>query len=137
MVVSEIAAARFALLRQLFELAREQRQALDTDDLVRFEAILDERQALIDQLTEIDDGEDSLPGNVVAFPGAEVNEMEDDLALDTVIRGILEQDQRNAALLAARMDRIREQLPALAVGGQSAGAYRVPVGATHIFDRRL
>lgn len=136
-MVSEVAAARFALLRQLFDLAREQRQALDTDDLVRFESILDERQALLDQLTEFDDGDDSLPQNVVAFPGAEVNEAEDDLALDTVIRGILDQDQRNAAALAMRMDQIRDQLPALALGGQTAGAYRVSVAGSRVIDRRL
>lgn len=136
-MVSEVAAARFALLRQLFDLAREQRQALDTDDLVRFESILDERQVLLDQLAEFDDGDDSLPQNVVAFPGAEVNEAEDDLALDTVIRGILDQDQRNAAALAMRMDQIRDQLPALALGGQTAGAYRVSVAGSRVIDRRL
>ena len=36
------AATRFALLRDLFDLARAQRRALEADNLERFEALLDD-----------------------------------------------------------------------------------------------
>ena len=41
---------RFSLLRALFDLAREQRRALEAVDLERFDALLGERETLLTEL---------------------------------------------------------------------------------------
>ena len=137
-MVDRAAAAKFAVLEQIYGLAQEQREALDDDDLERFGRILDEREALIERLSEIAvDGGDSLemPANVVAFPRPSDSAGEDELALDAVIRGILERDEQNETLLGAKMDEIRQELPALAAGHRAAAGYRVDPHRSAFIDR--
>ena len=131
------AAARFLILRQIYDLACEQRDALELDDLDRFQRILDEREELIARLRVIDGhaGEPAeLPENVVAFPGTPRAGADDDLALDTVIRGILDQDRGNESLLAEKMEEIREALPALSAGQRAASGYRVVSSSPSFID---
>ena len=131
------AVARFTILRQIYDLAGEQREALAADDISRFQHILDQREELIARLRAMlgDAAGVDLPENVVAFPRGEQNAAEDDLALDTVIRGILESDRHNEALLLEKMAEIREALPALEEGRRAAAGYRVDVHRSAVIDR--
>lgn len=125
---------RFSLLRALFDLAREQRRALEAIDLDRFEALLDEREALLGQLQAMTldaDGE-ALPANVIPFPGVVPIEAEDALALDTLIRGILEHDRHNESLLGAVLGAVATELPALENARRSAAGY-----GTNLSDARF
>ena len=137
-MVDRAATAKFVVLEQIYELASEQREALEGDDLDRFRRILDDRDALIERLGEMAaDGGDSaeMPANLVAFPRPSDSASEDELALDTVIRGILERDHHNEALLGSKMDEIREALPALATGHRAAAGYRMDPHRTAFIDR--
>jgi len=125
---------RFALLRSLFDLAREQRHALEASDCERFQALLDDREALLTELQAMTldaDGE-PLPWNVIPFPGAVPVEAEDTLALDTLIRGILEHDKHNEELLGAMLGQIATELPMLAEGRRGAAGY-----GTNLSDARF
>ena len=77
-----------------------------------------------------------LPDNIVAFPGSVDAVGEDELALDTVIRGILDHDRRNEVVLAGKMEEIRQQLPALNRGQRAVAGYRVQSGPTSFIDLR-
>ncbi len=140
-MVDRGAAAKFEILRQIHELARVQREALELDNLDRFQQILDEREELISQLrvlsATIDESEASggLPENVIAFPRASDASAEDGLAIDTVIRGILEHDRHNETVLAEKMDEIREALPALTAGHRATAGYRVVSTTPSFIDR--
>lgn len=132
------AAAKFVILRQIYDLAREQREALERDQLETFQRILDERDDLIARLNIIQNGDEDaveLPPNVVAFPGSSGAEAEDVMALDAVIRGILDYDRANETSLAAMMAEIRETLPELAHGQRAAAAYRIVTPASTTIDR--
>lgn len=127
-------ASRFALLRALFDLAREQRQALEADAIERFEALLDDREVLLGQLQALTlaaSGE-ALPANVIPFPGAIPIDAEDALALDTLIRGILEHDRQNEALLGTMLGQVGADIPALEDGRRGAAGY-----ATNVPDSRF
>jgi hypothetical protein len=133
------AETRFALLREVFELARAQERALEDGALEDFESMLDRRDTLIAQLQALTPALvdlDELPDNVIPFPGAVSGDVEDALALDTVIRGIIEHDRRNEALLAARLAALREELPGLAAGERLASGYRVPDDEPRFIDQR-
>ncbi len=129
--------ARFTLLREVFDLAKEQRRAIDGDDLEGFGALLERRQALIEQLVDLSsDAGSPLPENVIVFPGVEVTADEDDtLALDTLIRGILEHDRQNEALLAEMMEGIRSELLTLNEGARSVARYTGIVPGNGFIDR--
>lgn len=86
------AAAKFDLLRQLFDLARGQREAIERGELEQFQQLLDEREVLLTRLSAIIDDAEELPENLIAFPGGAQAASEDALALDTVLKGIIEQD---------------------------------------------
>ncbi len=133
------AEARFGVLREVLAIARAQHDALEADAIEEFEAMLDRRdtliaqlQALTPQLVDLDE----LPENVIPFPGAALGDVEDAMALDTVIRGILEHDRRSELLLAARMDALRAELPALAASERLAQGYHVPDDEPRFIDER-
>ncbi len=103
--------AKFELLRRLLELSRAGHEVLEQDSLTHFREILDERDQLIAKLEALvgteADADDGPPPNVVAFPGAVTDSEEDAIALDAVLRGILDQDRANEELLHARMEALR------------------------------
>ena len=137
-MVDRSATAKIAILGQIYDLAREQREALVIDHLERFQELLDERDQLIARLTALqngDAGEGEVPQNIVAFPGASDAASEDEMALDTVIRGILKCDAENEATLSGKMDEIREALPELAVASRAAERYRIVEPTGRSIDR--
>ena len=100
-MVDRSAAAKFAILGQIYDLAREQREALGNDHLERFPELLDERDVLIARLTALQNGEDDggeLPQNIVAFPGASDAVVEDEMALDADSRVDRSRLKRNLAV---------------------------------------
>ena len=70
-MVDRVAAAKFEILRQIHELARVQREALEHDNLDRFQHILDQREELIARLT----------GRTKIFPTAAVAQIQ--LSIDS------------------------------------------------------
>jgi hypothetical protein len=132
-------AAKFEMLKRLLELSRAGREALEQDSLTHFQRMLDERDRLIaelEALVETEAAGDGRPANVVAFPGAVTGSEEDTIALDVVLRGILEHDRANEELLRARMDELQGELPALAQGRRAMAGYRVDHRPSTFVDRR-
>ncbi|MQA00602.1 MAG: hypothetical protein GEU80_14940 [Dehalococcoidia bacterium] len=128
-----LAAPKFAILREIFQLAQEQRDALAEDRLDRFRDLMDRRDELMEQLHALARESQDLPANIVALPSAIEAGAEDTLALDAVLRGIMEQDAANEALLQAQMDEVSGQLPQVRQGRRAAAGYRVSQsGATYI-----
>lgn len=119
-----LAALQFELLREIFDLARAQRGSIERDDIEEVLALMGEREAIIERLARLAEESAEMPDNVVSFPGSEDHERQDALALDTVIRGILEHDRQNEAMLFERMEELREELPRLQHGRRAANAYR-------------
>jgi hypothetical protein len=115
---------QFELLREVFDLARAQRASLERDDLDAVLELMGEREAIIERLARLAEAAAETPENVVTFPGAVDHAQQDALALDTVIRGILEHDRQNEAMLFEKIEQIREELPRLARGRRVASAYR-------------
>ena len=123
-MVDRAAAAKFELLREIYGMARAQREALERDDLARFDTLLDERQVLIDRLGRLSADPGELPPNVIPSPRADANAVEDDaLALETVIQGILDHDRHNKQRLLARRSELLEGFPKLQAARRSAPAY--------------
>jgi hypothetical protein len=127
---------RFVLLRALFDLAREQRHALEARAIERFEALLDDREELLQriQALTLDAAGEALPANVIPFPGAIPIEAEDALALDTLINGILEHDRHNERLLNALLGEVAAELPALEDGRRGAASYGTTVSDARFID---
>lgn len=135
-MVDRAAAAKFELLRGIYDLARAQREALERDDLARFDALLEERETLIRRLGHLAGDASELPPNVVPFPRADANAVEDDaLALDTVIQGILDYDHHNEQLLFAQRMELLESFPQLQAARRSARGYRPPGQPPRFIDR--
>lgn len=129
-------ATRFALLREVFDLAKQQRHALDGDDLERFQDLLERRQLLIDELEEISpNAEDGLPENVILFRGPRLSDDDDQLALDTLIRGILEHDRQNETILHSVLDGIRGELSELQHGRAAVARYGSTTPREGFIDR--
>lgn len=131
------AAEKFEILCSIFERARAQRQALEADDLDTFMGILDERDDLIAQLQALMEASVDVPSNVVPFPTElnSRNQQDDSLALDTVIRGIVEHDEQNERLLTAKLDVLAAEMPMLRHGTQAVQAYRIPREQQGYVDR--
>lgn len=127
---------RFVLLRALFDLAREQRHALEARAVERFEALLDDREDLLQRLQALtlDAAGEALPANVIPFPGAIPIEAEDALALDTLINGILEHDRHNERLLRSMLGEVAAELPALEDGRRGAAGYATAVSDARFID---
>jgi tRNA/tmRNA/rRNA uracil-C5-methylase (TrmA/RlmC/RlmD family) len=122
--VASLAAAQFHLLREIFDLARRQRASLEQDSIEEVVALMEEREAILDQLQQLAEEAAEPPSNVVPLPGAEDYARQDAIALDTVIRGILEHDRGNEELLVEKMQAIRDELPRLRRGRQASAGYR-------------
>ena len=123
----QLAPDKFELLTAVFERSKAQRTALESDDLATFLALLDERDELLAQLQQLADETPELPDNVVALP-SELNDRtrhDDRLALDTLIRGIVQQDEGNEAMLSSRLEQLAGEVPTLRHGRGAAAAYRV------------
>lgn len=123
-MAKSMAALQFELLREVFDLARAQRALLERDDIDAVLDLMGEREAIIERLAGLAEQAAETPENVLAFPGAEDHARQDALALDTVIRGILEHDRQNEAMLYEKVQQLREELPRLRQGRRMAGAYR-------------
>jgi len=112
------------VLRQVLELARAQRGALERDDLDEFDAVLARREALL-QAGGVVQAADAT-ADAVALPVSDVALTDDDAAaIDALVQRILAQDQANEALLGARIAEIRGEMPALTKGHQANAAYRM------------
>jgi hypothetical protein len=127
------ARAQFDLLREIFELARRQRGCLERDEFDGFRALMDQRDDLVAQMQTLGVAPEEVPENVIAFPSRSEEAVQDRLALDTLIRGILEHDAQNERLLREKMNQVRQQLPGLQAGRRATAAYRVePPGAAYV-----
>jgi hypothetical protein len=133
-----LASEKFEILCAVFERARAQREALEVNDFETFMTILDERDELLSQLQHLVDAMPDLPENVVAFPNelTQRNRDDDQLAIDTVIRGIVEHDDYNETLLNERLATLGDELPALRRGRAATAAYRVQREPRGYIDRR-
>lgn len=131
------ATVRFQILRQIFDLARVQREHLEADRLDVVLELMDERDSLMAQLQRLLTEGGEIPDNVIAFPSAANSAWaeQDELALDTLIRGIIEHDQQNELILAEKMSAIRDELPRLQQGHRAHAAYRGGSGAGMYVDR--
>lgn len=125
-MAKSLASMQFELLREVFDLARAQRASLERDDLDEVLTLMGEREAIIERLARLAEAAAETPENVVTFPGSEDHARQDQLALDTVIRGILEHDRQNEAMLFDKIQQIRDELPRIARGKRVASAYRAP-----------
>lgn len=134
-MAKSLVSMQFELLREVFDLARAQRASLERDDLDEVLALMGEREAIIERLARLAEAAAETPENVVAFPGAEEHTRQDALALDTVIRGILEHDRQNEAMLFEKIQQIREELPRLQQGRRLASAYRAPSDRGSLMSR--
>ena len=131
------AAEKFEILCSVFERARAQRAALERDDMDTFMRILDERDELIAQLQQLVEATAVVPENVVMFP-TELNahnQQDDSLALDTVIRVILEHDDQNERFLSDKLAELAAELPTLRHGTRAIQAYRTPREHEGYIDR--
>lgn len=122
--MANLAAAQFHLLREMFDLARRQRLSLEHDDIDEVVDLMEEREGILHRLQELVTGADAPPRNLVPLPSAEEHARQDQIALDTVIRGILEHDRRNEELLLEKMAAIRQEMPRLRQGRRAAAGYR-------------
>lgn len=118
------AALQFELLREIFDLARAQRASLERDDIERMLDLMAERESILARLLRLVEEPAEEPENLVAFPGAVDHSRQDRIALDTVIRGILEHDRENESMLAEKMAALREELPRIQQGRRVTAAYR-------------
>ena len=134
-MVDRAAAAKFDTLRQIFELARSQRTALEQDHVERFAELLDQRETLLRHLGALVEDAAAVPDNVIAFPGTPAAADEDALALETVLKGIVELDHRNEALLQEKMADIQRALPAVAQGRRATAGYRVDRAPSSFINR--
>jgi len=128
---------KFDVLSAVFACARAQRDALAVDDFAEFHRILEERDGLLAELQRLVDSTPELPSNVIAFPTewTERARRDDALALDTVIRGIVDLDEHNETLLNHRLGDLTAEAPALRRGREALAAYRLPKPHRGYVDR--
>jgi len=136
-VVRPLATQQFDVLRQIFDLSRAQRGCIERDEFDRLAALMDERDLLVAELQQLAEDEAALPGNVLAFPSVEEHAQQDSLALDTVIKGILEHDQANEMMLAAKMQIILDEMPAFRQGQRAVAGYRAANPEATSFMNRI
>jgi hypothetical protein len=109
-------------LQSLLALAQAQGAALEAADGARFETLLDAREALLGDLTELEHAVLASP------PEAQARA----LALLAEIASI---DGKNEATLAAQLGAVRAELPALDAGRRAAAAYRPAVDPAAYVDK--
>ena len=119
-----LAPQQFDVLRRIFDLSRAQRGCIERDEFDRLADLMDERDVLVADLQALAEEEAAIPPNVLTFPTAEEHAQEDSLALDTVIKGILEHDRANEALLGEKMKLILDEMPAFQQGQRAIAGYR-------------
>ena len=129
------AALQFELLREIFDLARAQRASLELDDIDRVVDLMAEREVLLTRLTKLAEEHAEVPENVVVFPRVVDSMQQDAMALDTVIRGILEHDRQNERLLEEKMAQVRDELPRMRQAFRAAAAYS-PADVTPAYVNR-
>ncbi|MFA7249294.1 MAG: hypothetical protein WC273_06620 [Dehalococcoidia bacterium] len=132
-----LAAQQFDVLRQIFDLSRAQRSCIEREEFDRLAAMMQERDMLLAELQRLADEEAAMPMNVVTFPTAEDRAQQDSLALDTVIKGILEHDRTNESMLAEKMRLIIEELPTFRQGQRAIAGYRSANPETSSFMNRV
>jgi hypothetical protein len=136
-VPDRIATEKFQILREIFDLARAQRAYLEEDRLDLVLMLMDQRDALMVRLERVITELSEVPDNVIAFPSPASGDWshQDQLALDTLIRGIMEHDEQNEQMLAEKMDAVRAELPRLQHGRRAHSGYRSPDVGGHYVDR--
>lgn len=130
------AALQFELLREIFDLARAQRASLEVDDIERVLDLMAEREVLLSRLTRMAEEHAEVPENVVMFPRVVDSMQRDAIALDTVIRGIIEHDRQNEALLREKVAQVRDELPRVRQAFRAASAYLPAEAPPAHVDRR-
>jgi hypothetical protein len=136
-VARPFATQQFDVLRQIFDLSRAQRGCIERDEYDRLAELMDERDQLVGELQHLAEEEAALPVNVLAFPTVEEQAQQDSLALDTVIKGILEHDKANEMMLAARMQMILDELPTFRQGQRAVAGYRAANPEASTFMNRV
>lgn len=118
---------RFDILRALFELSHEQRDALAADDIEQFIDILERREALIDEFQSLQPFSGD-PDNVIPFPGtvrpSTPVESDDSVALQGLLRAVLHIDEENEDALQRKLDEIRLALQETGRAKVTARSYR-------------
>lgn len=125
--MANLATLQFELLREIFDLARAQRASLEVDDIDRVVELMTERESLLERLTRLASEQAEVPENVVILPHAQQAQAQDAIALDTIIRGILDHDRQNQAMLEEKMTQVRDELPRVRNAARAADAYRPPL----------
>jgi len=125
---------RFELLRTVFRLSQEQRQALAEHRLDEFVALLEERDALIEEFRNLNI-DTSTPDNVIPFPGtvgpagkAHVSS-DDAIALEGLLRAILHVDAENERWLQREVSELREAIGQVGRAKVTVRSYRPIVSA--------
>jgi hypothetical protein len=136
-VASASAGARFEVLREIFEVARRQRACLEQDEIEDLPALMDRRDVLVQRLQALLDEPDVAPPNVIVFPSLSVADeaAQDRIALDALIRGILEHDLQSERLVRAKMDGVQSQIAPIHAGRRAAAGYRVTQPGAAYIDR--
>lgn len=132
-----LATQQFDVLRQIFDLSRAQRGCIERDEFDRLADLMDERDVLVAELQQLAEEEAAFPGNVVAFPTVEEHAQQDSLALDTVIKGIMEHDRANESMLAQKMQVILDEMPAFRQGQRAIAGYRAANPEATTFMNRV
>lgn len=128
---------RFALLKQLFDLAQQQKAALDEEDVERFMHLLGEREPLLYALSGRDAEE--LPSNVVSInrgrPSDE-SSVDTETAIGILLRAVIDQDAENELLLRAKLGEVQDAITRVSRGAAMVRMYRQPEQAARGLDRK-
>lgn len=128
---------RFALLKQLFDLAQQQKSALDGEDVERFMQLLAEREPLLAALAGRD--EEERPSNVVSISRARPSEeasADTETAIGILLRAVIDQDAENELLLRAKLGEVQDAITRVSRGAAMVRMYRQPEHAARGLDRK-
>ena len=107
-------AHRFEVLRSLFEVSQQQRQALQEEQVDQFLALLEEREALIAECSTFEALE--TPDNVIPFPGTsmagtqDAQSSDDAIALESLYAAIQHIDAENEHTLQLGLEDLRRTI---------------------------
>ena len=129
-----------ALYGQLESLARRQRSLISGNDTGALLVLLAERQKLSEKLAEIAERLEPARRDWLNYQGRltrSAREQADSLLAETRrrLRGVIEGDEEDARLLAARKQGIARDLSTVHAAGGAMSAYRVPSGGPGCLDR--
>lgn len=129
---------RFAILKQLFELAQRQKTALDNEDVEQFMALLHQREPLLAALAGHE--EDERPSNVVSINRAsrqsEEASADTETAIGILLRAVIDQDAENELLLRARLGEVQDAITRVSRGAAMVRMYRQPEQPMRGIDRK-